>query len=97
MRRGLRLFRKRGEMECPEVRKLSSDYLEGELPESVFDRFRFHLHQCENCNAFVATLRATINTLRGLPRREASPELKRRILEQMQDPPEAHDGKDGVF
>jgi len=89
-----RLFRKRGSTECTEVREQSSEYLDGGLPTTVGERFRFHLQQCENCNAFVATLRATVNTLRGLPRRPVPQDLQSRIMEKTQGPPETHDNGD---
>ena len=42
-----------------------------------------HLDDCERCNTFVATLRATVPTLRDLPRRTAPEELHRRVHETL--------------
>ena len=61
--------------------ELSSDYVDEELTPSVADQFRRHLDSCENCNGFVATFRATVMTLRDLPRRGASVDLRTRIRE----------------
>ena len=81
----------RGELDCKEIRDLSSEYLDDSLPSSIGNRFRAHIDDCHNCNAFVATLRATVLTLRDLPRHSASPALRERIQrgleESLQEPP----------
>lgn len=75
-----RLFGAR-ELSCEEVADLSSDYVDEELSQSVSSQFRRHIDSCENCNSFVATFRATVMTLRDLPRRNASADLRARIQE----------------
>ena len=72
-----------GEMDCAEVQSLSSDYVDGTMKESISSNFRRHLDTCENCNAFVATFRATVLTMRDLPRRQAPPGLWDKVNEQI--------------
>ena len=81
-------FHKDGEPTCTEVRKLSSAYLEEELPEAQTERLRRHLVWCTVCNAFVATLNATMELLRGLPQRKAPPSLKEEVLKRTREDPE---------
>ena len=81
----LNLFRKifhRGDMNCMEVRQLSSDYIEEELPPAKQSSVRAHLNRCGPCKAFVDTLAATIGTLARLPRMPAPPTIKQSILER---------------
>ena len=77
-----RLFR-RDEPTCQEVRERSSEYVDEELSGSLLQRFRQHLRDCQNCNAFVATLRATVLAVRNMPRQQAPPELLQRLQEQV--------------
>ncbi len=69
------------ELKCEEIVELSSDYVDEEMAESVSSQFRRHIESCEDCNSFVATFRATVLTLRDLPRRSASADLRARIKE----------------
>ncbi len=64
---------------CQDIMDLSSDYLDDDLPSSIAARFRGHMDSCPECNSFFATFRATILTLRDLPKHKASPDLKKRI------------------
>ena len=53
------------------------------LRGSIAASFRRHLGTCENCNSFVATFRATVLTLRGLPHRQPPAGLTKRVQEQI--------------
>ena len=78
------LFRRRRiAPECREVREGSSDFIDGELDDSVTDRFKSHLERCRPCNAFVNTLRATVNLLRTTPKHKAPDGFRRRITENL--------------
>ena len=70
------------ELDCEDVRSLSSEYVEDTLKESIASNFRRHLEGCQNCSTFVATFRATVLTLRDLPRRSAPPELREKLHAQ---------------
>ncbi len=70
--RFLRIFsRMGGDDDCREVRNLSSDYIDDELDSASKERVTDHLRRCGPCNAFVNTLRATVNILRSTPKSEA--------------------------
>jgi predicted anti-sigma-YlaC factor YlaD len=77
-----RLFRLlgRGEMDCVEVRKLSSDYLEGGLSPSRLQRVRAHLSDCALCRAFIDSLASMVGMLTNLPPMQSPPGLKQSIM-----------------
>ncbi len=67
--------------DCPQVREMGSDYIEEELQGGVLAALRRHLEACENCSAFINTLRRTIAMMRDLPRVKAPDSIKRNIIE----------------
>lgn len=71
-----------GEVDCDEVLRLSSDYLEEELPAAKQSAIQFHLGKCGPCKAFVETLASTIGLLSRLPRITAPPGLKQSLIDQ---------------
>ena len=75
-----RLFGTR-ELSCDDIVELSSDYVDDEISGSVARRFRRHIDDCTDCNTFVATFRATVMTLRDIPRLAASADLRARVKE----------------
>ena len=75
------MFR-RGEVWCGEVHRLSSDYIEEDLPTTKQSAIQFHLSWCGPCRAFVDTLASTIRVLSRLPRISAPPSFKQSILER---------------
>lgn len=74
----------RGELDCDDIRSLSSDYVDETMKESITDNFRRHLGSCGNCNSFVATFRATVLTLRDLPHRSPPPDLAERVRKRVE-------------
>ena len=50
-----KMFGRGGEVDCDEVQRLSSDYLEEELPPPKQSAIQFHLSKCGPCKAFVET------------------------------------------
>ena len=73
-----------GEVDCKEVRRLSSEYLEEELPAVKLSAIRFHLSKCGPCKAFVQTLASTIGLLSRLPHISAPPGFKQSLIDQTQ-------------
>jgi predicted anti-sigma-YlaC factor YlaD len=66
----LRLFKKilgKGDVDCGEVRKNASDYLEQSLPSDRLAAIRAHLAGCGPCRSFIDTLSATIGLLSRIP------------------------------
>jgi len=74
-----KIFR-RGEVDCNEVRQLSSDYLEDDLPQVKHSAIRTHLSNCGPCRAFVETLASTIGILTRLPRVSAPSSFKESVM-----------------
>ena len=79
-----RMFR-RDDVDCNEVRRSSSDYLEEDLPAAKQSMIRSHLTNCGPCQAFVDTLASTIGILSKLPRVTAPASFKHSILERTRE------------
>ena len=58
----------RGDADCNEVRKLSSDYLDEDLAPTKRSVIQVHLSNCGPCRAFVDTLASTIGLLSRIPK-----------------------------
>ena len=67
--------------DCPEVRDMGSDYIEEELQGGVMAALKRHLEACENCSAFINTLRRTVVMMRELPLVKAPDSIKRNIID----------------
>ena len=81
----IRLFRRGDEdLDCGEVRGLSSDYIDGELDPAVSERVKGHLDWCGPCSSFVNTLRATIGMLRASPKREVPDDFRAGVRERLE-------------
>ena len=74
---------RRGEVDCNEVRRRSSDYLEEDLPPPKFSAIQAHLSNCGPCRAFVDTLAATIGLLSRFPRVSAPSSFKESTMERI--------------
>ena len=80
-----RFFRKMlggGEVDCKEVHRLSSEYLEEELPAAKQSAIQLHLSKCGPCKFFVETLASTIGLLSRLPRLSAPPGFKQSLIDR---------------
>ncbi len=71
-----------GEIDCGEVRKSSSDYLEEDLPPQKLASVHAHLSKCGPCRAFVDTLSSTISMLARIPRVSPPASFKQSIIER---------------
>ena len=71
-----------GEVDCAEVRKSSSDYLEEGLPPQKLAAVHAHLSKCGPCRAFVDTLSSTISLLTRIPRVSPPASFKQSIIER---------------
>jgi len=75
-----KFFKRESEPECPEIRMMASDYVDGDLDENQIAQVRAHLDGCEVCLAFFNTLVDTIQLLGSMKRDEPAPsELKEAI------------------
>ena len=70
------------DMDCADVRKLSSDYLEEDLSPSNLDKFRTHISGCGPCKSFVDGLASVVGMLSKLPTAKPPADLKSSILEK---------------
>lgn len=76
------MFR-RGEVDCDEVRRRSSDYLEEDLPAPKLSAIRAHLGNCGPCRSFVGTLASTIGVLRRFPKVSPPSSFKETVMERI--------------
>ena len=79
-------FRRSGsieEFDCTGIQEHCSEYIEREMEEARAARFEKHMDDCPDCGTFVKTFRATVMTMRSLPRRTPSADLKQRIRERI--------------
>lgn len=53
--------------DCREMFTRLSEYLDGELPEHLCEEMARHLAACTPCEAFMRTLRLTVDLCHGLP------------------------------
>ena len=89
--RMLGIFRRNREMDCAEVRKLGSSYLDEDLPASRLDRLQTHLAKCGPCQAFVSSLASVIGSLTRLPRMRSPDGLRQSILDGVRQEKEKSD------
>ena len=73
-------FFRKANLDCLEVRKLSSEYLEGDLPPSRLQIFRDHISNCRFCQSFIDSLASVVNMLSTLPKTQSPPTLKQSII-----------------
>jgi hypothetical protein len=73
--------------DCPEVWKVASSYLDqdGDISEEMIAELTQHLDECPPCDAFVQSLRATIEGLKDLPK-ETAPERLKEELRKLVNP-----------
>lgn len=78
-------FRKgsRGEFDCRGIKENCSEYVEQQMEAARRARFEQHMEDCPDCGTFVRTFRATVMTMRSLPRRSAPDDLKQRIRDRI--------------
>lgn len=70
----------RDEVDCKEVRNLSSDYLEEDLDPPKRSAIQTHLSNCGPCRAFVDTLATTIGILSRFPKVSAPSTLRESVM-----------------
>ena len=75
--------RRKKDADCKEVRRLSSDYIDGELDQATAARVKTHLDWCPPCTAFINTLRTTVGLLRATPKRAAPSDFRQRVRENL--------------
>ena len=85
----------RNEFDCDDTRENCSDYVDEELPAASVSKFQAHTDDCPDCNTFVSTFRATVMTLRDLPRRAPESDLQSKIRARIASEGDAPAGPSG--
>lgn len=69
-------------IDCERLVEVLSDYVDGELDESLCSVLEKHIAGCENCRVVVDTLRKTIQLYRETsPDVEVPPDVQERLYE----------------
>lgn len=72
---------------CQEVVELVTDYLEGTLDEATRVEIEAHLELCPGCEQYLRQMRATLQTLGGIPLDSLSDEAKADLLAAFRERP----------
>lgn len=79
-------------MECRDLLRLLSDYVDGELDEALCAAIEQHMAACGNCRVVVDTLRKTVMLYHALSQ-EPTPlpqDMQERLVRVLRDPPQKH-------
>jgi hypothetical protein len=68
-----------------DIKSLTANYLDGELPLETRARFDGHLDQCDDCSQELADMRATIKLLRTLPNPEPPSDLVDNVMARIRE------------
>jgi len=71
----------KGARECREIFSRLSEYLDGDLDPDVCSHLEAHMDDCPPCQAFLESLRRTVELTRDLPLPELPEELSRELVE----------------
>ena len=69
----LRRGSSKDEFDPDDIRSNCPDYFDEEMAPAHEAKFQSHMNDCPGCSTFVNIFRATVVTLRDLPRPSASP------------------------
>lgn len=72
-----------GEVDCNEVQKLSSDFLEEDFAPPKRSAFQAHLDNYGPCRPFVDTLASTIGILSRFPKMAAPPTFHDSVMDRI--------------
>lgn len=73
------------DMNCRELVRVVTDYLENALPPSERARFEAHLRECEGCTTYLEQMRATISGLGHLDEADIDPQARAELLTAFRD------------
>lgn len=71
------------EKNCHHLLDYLSDYLDGEASAEICAEIDQHLHNCEDCNVVVNTLRKTVDLYHTLPQTEMPERLRQRLFKSL--------------
>ena len=64
---------------CHELLGDLSEYLDGNLPQTICDEIEQHMADCENCRVVVDTMRKTVDLYHTLPQPDLPDSLRQRL------------------
>ena len=70
-------------MNCRDMAEYLSDYVDGDLDESIRKVIDSHGGECPPCRAFVRTLRRTVELVRANPREPLPPALRQALCDAL--------------
>ncbi len=70
--------------ECRELLKDLSDYVDGDLDETLCLEIEHHMAECDNCRVVVDTLRRTVLLYHALPSEPMPGEVEARLLKRLE-------------
>jgi len=79
---------------CRETFAKLSEYIDGELDPELCEAIDGHMDLCAPCQAFVESLRRTVDLTNNLPQRELPEDLARELADAYQKAVEARRGRD---
>ena len=57
---------------CDELRASGSELIDGECSEEMLSRLTAHLNECDDCDTWQDSLRATVELLKTMPQNQVS-------------------------
>ena len=79
---------------CREMFARLSEYLDGELDPEICSGIETHMGDCPPCEAFLASLRRTVELTRELPSHELPEGLARELIESYRKAQESQDSRE---
>lgn len=77
-------------MNCNEIVKYLSEYIDGELPVEILQEAEQHMENCQNCTAVAKTLRNTIQLYQHTGKARIAPEHRASLLTAIQEAAKSH-------
>lgn len=79
-------------MNCHEIMKHLSEFIDGDLDDCQCDVIRGHLDDCPECRTFLDTFRKTIDVSKKLLRTEIPDEIRARLRDRLREEYKKHTG-----
>jgi anti-sigma factor RsiW len=77
-------------MECQDIVKCLSDYIDGELPIEVLEEAEKHMATCPNCTTALNTVRETIQVYKLTGKAWIAPEHRGNLLASIKEAAQNH-------
>lgn len=77
-------------MECEDIVKCLSDYIDGDLPIEILEQAEKHMATCPNCTTAMRTLQETIQAYKLTGKARIAPEHRATLLCAIQEAARNH-------